>query len=72
MRERNMLLIAGGYAPIFPERGFSDPALSAVREAIGLLLESHKPYPAFALDRHWNLVTSNRALPILYEGGRPW
>jgi transcriptional regulator with XRE-family HTH domain len=71
MRERNMLLIAGGYAPIFPERGFSDSALSAVREAIGLLLESHKPYPAFALDRHWNLVTSNRALPILYEGVSP-
>jgi transcriptional regulator with XRE-family HTH domain len=68
MRERNVLFAAAGYAPMFPERVLGDPALTAARDAIGLLLEGHKPYPAFALDRHWNVVASNAALPVLYEG----
>jgi len=66
MRERNVLLVAAGYAPIFPERSLDDPALEAIRRAIDLIIEGHKPYPAFALDRHWNVVASNRALQELY------
>jgi hypothetical protein len=50
-----VLLVAGGYAPFFPERSLDDPALSAARDAIDIVLEGHKPYPAFALDRHWNI-----------------
>jgi transcriptional regulator with XRE-family HTH domain len=68
MRERNVLLIAGGYAPLFPERALAAPELAAAREAIDLILEGHKPYPAFALDRHWNLVATNGALPQLFDG----
>ncbi len=68
VRERNVLLVAGGYAPIFPERALNSPALAAARAAIDVVLESQKPYPAFALDRHWNVVASNAALPELYEG----
>jgi transcriptional regulator with XRE-family HTH domain len=68
MRERNVLFAAAGYAPVFPERVLEDPALAAARDAIALLLEGHKPYPAFAMDRHWNVVASNAALPVLYEG----
>lgn len=71
MRERNVLLVAAGYAPVFPERGLDDPAFEAVRKAIDLLIEGHKPYPAFALDRHWNVVASNRALQELYEDVAP-
>ncbi|MGI9170264.1 MAG: helix-turn-helix domain-containing protein [Caulobacteraceae bacterium] len=67
-RDRNVLLVAAGYAPAFPERALSDPALQAPREAIDLILEGQKPYPAFALDRHWNVAASNGALPALYEG----
>ena len=67
-RERNVLLVAAGYAPIFPERALGDPALAAARHAVDLVLERQKPYPAFALDRHWNIVASNAALPELYEG----
>jgi transcriptional regulator with XRE-family HTH domain len=67
-RERNVLLVAAGYAPIFPERSLDDPALSVVREAIDIVLQGHKPYPAFAIDRRWNIIGSNHALPILYEG----
>jgi transcriptional regulator with XRE-family HTH domain len=68
MRERNVLLVAAGYAPLFPERALAAPELKAAREAIELLLEGHKPYPAFALDRHWNVVASNAALPEMFEG----
>jgi len=71
MRERNVLLVAAGYAPIFPERPLSDPALAPVRDAIDKVLEGLKPYPAFALDRHWNIVASNRALQPMYEGVDP-
>ncbi len=67
-RERNVLLVAAGFAPIFPERPLSDPALDAARKAVDLVLEAQLPYPAFALDRHWNVVATNRALPELYEG----
>jgi transcriptional regulator with XRE-family HTH domain len=70
-RERNVLLVAAGYAPIFPERPLDDPALVAARAAVDLVLERQKPYPAFALDRHWRIVGSNAALPELYEGVAP-
>lgn len=68
MRDRNVLLVAAGYAPVYDETPLSDPALEAARKAIDLFLESHKPYPAFAIDRHGNVVASNRALPGMYRG----
>src|SRR5581483_7599013 len=71
MRERNVLLVAAGYAPLFPERSLDAPELAAARAAIEMLLEGHKPYPAFALDRHWQVVASNGALLQLYEGVAP-
>lgn len=68
MRERNVLLVAAGFAPSFAERALQDPALAEVRAAIDLVLERQKPYPAFAVDRQWRVVASNSALPELYEG----
>jgi transcriptional regulator with XRE-family HTH domain len=68
MRERNVLLVAGGYAPIFPERALNSPALAAARAPIDNVHESHKTIPPFALDRHWNVVASNSALRPMYEG----
>jgi transcriptional regulator with XRE-family HTH domain len=70
-RERNVLLVAAGYAPMFPERLLEDPVLDNVRRAIHLVLEAQKPYPAFAIDRRWNIAASNAALPQLYEGVSP-
>jgi transcriptional regulator with XRE-family HTH domain len=61
LRERNAWLLAAGYAPVFAERPLSDPALTAARAAIDLVLKGHEPYPALAVDRHWNLVASNLA-----------
>jgi transcriptional regulator with XRE-family HTH domain len=71
VRERNALLVAAGYAPVFRERPIDDPALAPARTAIDLVLQGHKPYPAFAIDRHWNIVASNRALQELYVDVAP-
>jgi transcriptional regulator with XRE-family HTH domain len=69
LRERNTLLLAAGFAPAFEERSLSE--LNAARQAIEQVLEAHKPYPAFAVDRYWNIVSSNRVLPQLYVDVAP-
>ncbi|MBA3771712.1 MAG: helix-turn-helix domain-containing protein [Ramlibacter sp.] len=71
LRERNALLLAAGYAPMYRERPLSDPALSAARQAVELILKSHEPYPALAIDRHWNLLAGNAALAHLLAGADP-
>ncbi|MFP6561501.1 helix-turn-helix domain-containing protein [Paraburkholderia sp. B3] len=71
LRERNALLIAAGYAPLYRERGLDDPQLAAAREAVELVLHGHEPYPAVAVDRHWNIVASNRALAPLIGHASP-
>jgi transcriptional regulator with XRE-family HTH domain len=68
LRERNALLVAGGFAPIYSEGNLDEPALRAAREAVDMVLTGHEPYPALAVDRHWTLVASNRALGLLLEG----
>lgn len=68
LRERNTLLMAAGFAPMFKERPLSDPALQPAREAVELVLKGHEPYPALAIDRHWTLLASNSAVPPLLRG----
>jgi transcriptional regulator with XRE-family HTH domain len=71
LRERNTLLVAGGYAPVYPERPLGDPALAAVRHAVDLVLKGHEPHPALAVDRAWSLVAANDAAGILLDGVSP-
>lgn len=68
LRERNAMLVAAGYAPMYRERPLADPALAPAREAVELILRAHEPNPALAVDRHWNLVAANRMLPHLLAG----
>ena len=68
LRERNALLVAAGYAPMYRERPLDDPALASAREAVQLILKSHEPYPALAVDRHWNLLAHNAIVPLLLAG----
>lgn len=70
-RERNALLAAAGFAPLFRERALADPALAPARAALQRLLDAHEPWPALAVDRHWNLVAANRMLPLLLQGLPP-
>ncbi len=78
LRERNVLLVAAGFAPAFPQRSLDDPMLKSARQAIDLVLKAHEPNPALAYDRHWNLVTANRMVAPLLDGiperllGRPF
>jgi transcriptional regulator with XRE-family HTH domain len=71
LRERNVLLVAAGYAPVFRERKLEDPALQAARKAMDLVLAGHEPYPALAVDRHWTLVAANAAVGRLIGGADP-
>jgi transcriptional regulator with XRE-family HTH domain len=68
LRDRNRLLLAAGYAPLFPQRSLDDPALAGARRAVDLVLRGHEPYPAIAIDRHWVLVASNGAFSPLLAG----
>lgn len=68
LRERNSLLVAAGYAPIFKERPLNDPALESARKTVELILAGHEPFPAMAIDRHWTLVAANKTVPILLAG----
>jgi transcriptional regulator with XRE-family HTH domain len=65
LRERNTLLTAAGFAPIYRERPLEDPALAPAREAVQLVLRGHEPYPALLIDRHWTLLDHNRTVPLL-------
>lgn len=71
LRERNILLLAAGYAPRFAERALDDQDMAPVREALERFLEAHEPYPAIVLDRHWNLVLANGALAFLIDEVAP-
>jgi len=72
LRERNHLLLAGGYAPIYAESALDSPQMSAVRAAIGQLMTSHEPYPAVVVDRTWNLVGSNSGVELFTRACAPW
>lgn len=67
LRDRNPLLLAAGFAPVFAERKLDDPALEPARRAIDMVLKGHEPFPAIAIDRHWTLVAANAAIAPLLE-----
>jgi transcriptional regulator with XRE-family HTH domain len=71
LRERNALLVAAGYAPMYHQRALDDPALQTARGAVDLVLKGHEPYPALAVDRHWNQVAHNAVVPLLRAGAKP-
>ncbi len=68
LRERNALLLAAGYAPVYPERPLDAPAMAAARDAVDRILHAHMPHPALAVDRHWNIVAANEAVAPLLVG----
>lgn len=59
LRERNALLLAAGYAPLYLMRSLDDPSMAAARTAIDQLLARHAPFPALAIDRLWNALAIN-------------
>ena len=68
LRDRNGLLLAAGYAPVYEGRAIDAPEMAPIREALDLVLGGHDPYPAVVIDRWWNLVQANRSAGLLLEG----
>lgn len=68
LRERNAILIAAGFAPVYGERRIDDPELRLARAAVETVLAGCEPFPALAVDRHWNIVSFNRAAGGLLAG----
>jgi len=71
LRERNRVLVAGGFAPAYPGRCLDDPALDAARTAVERVLAGHEPFPAIAIDRHWTLVSANTAIGFFLQSVDP-
>ena len=71
LRERNLLLLAGGFAPAYPQHSLDSPELDNVRAALRQVLAGHEPYPAVVVDRWWDLQDANSAIAVLTEGCSP-
>lgn len=71
LRDRNGLLLAAGYAPLYRETPFDAPEWAEVRVAVRQLLEAYQPYPALVVDGRWNLLESNEAAMLLVAGVDP-
>ncbi|MEU6479351.1 helix-turn-helix transcriptional regulator [Streptomyces sp. NPDC047017] len=71
LRERNPLLLAAGYAPVYHETSLRAPHMSAVRDMVRQVLAAHEPYPAVVLDRYWNRVDANDPAWLFGQGVHP-
>ncbi|GAA1682053.1 helix-turn-helix transcriptional regulator [Nonomuraea maheshkhaliensis] len=68
LRHRNRLLVAAGFAPVYPEREVRAPEMEVVQRALDRILAGHEPYPAVVVDAMWNLVAANSAAGLFMEG----
>jgi transcriptional regulator with XRE-family HTH domain len=67
LRQHNALLLAAGFAPVWRETGLAAPELAQVRSALDYILAQQEPFPAVAVDRHWNLLQANSGAARLVE-----
>jgi transcriptional regulator with XRE-family HTH domain len=70
LRERNIMLLAAGFAPVYGERRLASPELAAARDTIEHLLSIQVPHPALAVDRHWTLISPTRPSAFLLRARR--
>ncbi|MDL2404515.1 helix-turn-helix transcriptional regulator [Rhizobium calliandrae] len=66
-RERNTLLLAAGYAPIYSDDSWEAPEMQPVADALRRMLRQHEPFPAIVMDRYWNVLLSNTAAPRFFN-----
>jgi transcriptional regulator with XRE-family HTH domain len=67
LRDRNDLLSAAGYAPVYRATRLDAPALAQARRALDFVLRQQEPYPAIVIDRHWNILQANDGTSRLVE-----
>jgi transcriptional regulator with XRE-family HTH domain len=68
VRERNVLLLAAGYAPRYPETPLDDPSMDALRAGVERLLRGYEPYPALVMDATYDVLAANRGIAMFLEG----
>ena len=61
LRERNMLLLSAGYAPMYSEAGWSTQEMARVSSAAHRVLQQHEPFSALVMDRYWNVLQVSRS-----------
>ena len=71
LRERNRLLLAAGFAPVFSERSLDEREMAPIREALESFLTAHEPYPALVVDRYWNVLAANRGVAYINRDVAP-
>jgi transcriptional regulator with XRE-family HTH domain len=67
LRERNALLLAAGYAPLYSEAAWNSGEMQGIGKALGRMLAQHEPYPAIVMDRYWNVLRTNDAAPRFFD-----
>lgn len=67
LRDRNTLLLAAGYAPIYSDEVWNSEDMRIITNALQRMLRLHEPFPAFVMDRYWNVVMMNDAAPRLFN-----
>jgi transcriptional regulator with XRE-family HTH domain len=67
LRERNELLLAAGYAPLYADQALDAPLMSSINKALQRMLRQHEPFPAIVMDRYWNVLMTNDAAPRLFN-----
>ena len=66
LRDRNALLLAAGFAPMYAEPAWDAAQMRVVHRALERMLRQHEPYPALVMDRHWNVLMTNEAAPRFF------
>ena len=67
LRERNALLMAAGYAPLYSDHALDAPLMNSISKALQRMLRQHEPFPAVVMDRYWNVLMTNDAAPQLFN-----
>ncbi|MDX3225999.1 helix-turn-helix domain-containing protein [Streptomyces sp. ME19-01-6] len=71
MRDRNSVLLAAGYAPLYEEKPLAHPLMAPVLDAVRQVLRGHEPYPALVVDGEWSIVDANASFALFTEGVAP-
>jgi len=66
LRDRNALLMAAGYAPMFSETSWDSHEMQAITNAVKRMLRQHEPFPAIVMDRYWNVLMTNDSAPRFF------
>ena len=67
LRDRNTVLLAAGYAPLYSEAAWDAQEMHSVTRALDRMLRQHEPYPALVMDRHWNVLMTNASAPRFFN-----